>query len=305
MSLHPQAIGPVPDETARVAHTACPKGNPSIVMRDLLGPLYEDKHFVTLFPPQGQPALAPWRLALVTIMQFAEGLSDRQAAEAVRIRIDWKYALNLELSDPGFDFSVLCEFRARLLAGKAEHLLLEGLLDHFKTQGLLKARGQQRTDSTHVLAAIRTLNRLECIGETMRHALETLAVVSPAWLRPLVPPEWKERYEHRIQEYRLPKSQTERQALAETIGADGFCLLTAVSDPAAPPWLRELPALETLRQVWIQQFYAPAGPAQWRSSEDLPPAALLIQSPYDVEARYAIKRTTKWTGYKVHVTPDM
>ena len=105
-----------------------------------------------------------------------------------------------------------------------------GLLDHFKTQGLLKARGQQRTDSTHVLAAIRTLNRLECIGETMRHALETLAVVSPAWLRPLVPPEWKERYEHRIQEYRLPKSQTERQALAETDDRQAAALLLAAPE---------------------------------------------------------------------------
>jgi transposase len=100
----------------------------------------------------------------------------------------------------------------------------------------------------------------------------------------------------------LPKSQAERQALAETIGADGFCLLTAVDDPAAPPWLRQLPALETLRHIWIQQFSAPAGPARWRTSEDLPPAALLIQSPYDVEARYGIKRTTTWTGYKVHLT---
>jgi transposase len=116
MTLHPQAIGPVPEETARVARAACPKGNPYLSMRDQLGSLYEDQQFATLFPPQGQPALAPWRLALVTIMQFAEGLSDRQTAEAVRIRLDWKYALNLELSDPGFDFSVLSEFRSRLEA---------------------------------------------------------------------------------------------------------------------------------------------------------------------------------------------
>jgi transposase len=208
MTVHPQAIGPVPEETARVARAACPKGNPYLAMRDLLGPLYEDEHFAALFPPQGQPALAPWRLALVTIMQFAEGLSDRQAAEAVRVRLDWKYAITLELTDPGFDFSVLCEFRARLLAKGAEHLLFETMLDHFKARGLLKARGQHRTDSTHVLAAIRTLNRLECVGETMRHALESLAVVAPVWLLQQARPEWKERSEHRIQEYRLPESQS-------------------------------------------------------------------------------------------------
>src|SRR5215472_6846356 len=302
MTLHPHSIGPVPEETARIAHAACPKGNPYLQMRDLLGTIYDDQLFAALFPPQGQPALAPWRLALVSIMQFAEGLSDRQAAEAVRIRIDWKYALNLELSHPGFDFSVLSEFRARLLAGHGEQLLFETMLEQFKTHGLLKARGHQRTDSTHVLAAIRTLNRLECVGETMRHALEALAVVAPAWLLEQVRPEWKERYEHRIQEYRLPASKADRQALAETIGADGFSLLAALADPATPAWLREVPALEILRRVWIQQFYASAGPVQWRSNDDLPPAALLIQSPYDVEARFGVKRTTTWTGYKVHLT---
>src|SRR5260370_22273049 len=109
MTLHPQVIGPVTEETARVARAACPKGNPYLALRDLLGPLYEDQHFAALFPLQGQPAFAPWRLALVTIMQFAEGLSDRQSAEAVRVRLDWKYALNLKLADPGFDFSLLCE----------------------------------------------------------------------------------------------------------------------------------------------------------------------------------------------------
>jgi transposase len=258
-------------------------------MRDLLGTLYDDQLFAALFPPQGQPALAPWRLALITIMQFAEGLSDRQAAEAVRIRIDWKYALNLELSHPGFDFSVLCEFRARLLVGHAEQLLFETMLDQFKTHGLLKARGHQRTDSTHILAAIRTLNRLECVGETMCHALEALAVVAPDWLLEQVRPEWKERYEQRIQEYRLPASKTDRQALAETIGADGFSLLAALTDPATPAWLREVPALEILRRVWLQQFYASASPVQWRSNDDLPPAALLIRSPYDVEARFGVK----------------
>jgi transposase len=302
MTLHPHAIGPVPEETARVAHAACPKGNPYLHMRDLLGTLYDDQQFAALFPSQGQPAFAPWRLALVTIMQFAEGLSDRQAAEAVRVRLDWKYAINLELTDPGFDFSILCEFRTRLLTKGAEQLLFETMLAQFKTQGLLKSRGRQRTDSTHILAAIRTLNRLECVGETMRHALESLAVVAPAWLLQQVRPEWKERYEHRIQEYRLPESKAERQALAETIGADGFALLTAMSDASAPTWLREVPALETLRRVWIQQFYAPDGPVRWRSNEDLPPSAVLIQSPHDVEARYGTKRTMNWTGYKVHLT---
>jgi transposase len=130
------------------------------------------------------------------------------------------------------------------LGGHAEQLLFETMLDQFKTHGLLKARGHQRTDSTHVLAAIRTLNRLECVGETMRHALEALAIVAPAWLLQQVRPEWKERYEQRIEEYRLPASKAERQALAETIGADGFSLMAALADPVTPAWLRQVPALE-------------------------------------------------------------
>jgi hypothetical protein len=100
-----------------VARAAFPKGNAYLRMHDELGRLYADRDFAALFPTRGQPALAPAQLALVTLMQFAENLSDRQAADAVRARIDWKYALCLELEDPGFDASVLCEFRARLLAG--------------------------------------------------------------------------------------------------------------------------------------------------------------------------------------------
>ena len=136
--------------------------------------LFEDEDFATLFARDGQPALSPVRLALVLILQFMEGLSDRQAAEAVRSRIDWKYLLCLELSDPGFGYSVLSEFRDRLISGSVEDLVLTKLLAHFRQQGFLKGRGQQRTDATHVLGAIRTLNRLEFVGETMRHAFEYL-----------------------------------------------------------------------------------------------------------------------------------
>ena len=117
MSLKPMPIGPVPELTAYVARAAFPDGNPYLAVRDVLGTFYDDQRFAALFPDRGRPAEAPWRLALVTVLQFAEGLPDRQAADAVRGRIDWKYALGLELTDPGFDFSVLCEFRSRLLAG--------------------------------------------------------------------------------------------------------------------------------------------------------------------------------------------
>jgi transposase len=186
--LRPMPIEPVPPETARIAHAAFPKGHRYLRLADELDTLFTDEAFGTLFPTHGQPACPPWRLALVTILQFAEGLSDRQAAHAVRSRIDWKYVLRLELTDPGFDASVLSEFRTRLLAGSAEFLLFDRLLTWCRDRRLVKARGRQRTDSTHILAAVRALNRIEVVGETMRHALNTLAVAAPEWLRAVSPP---------------------------------------------------------------------------------------------------------------------
>ncbi len=169
MSLQPEPVGPVPEATARVAQAAFPKGNTYMQLRDVLGVIYADASFAPLFARCRRPAESPWRLALVTIMQFAEGLSDRQAAEAVRARIDWKYALGLELTDPGFDFSVLCEFHARLIQGAAEQLLLDALLTACKERGYLKARGRQRTDATQVLGVLRLLSRLEQVAETLHH----------------------------------------------------------------------------------------------------------------------------------------
>src|SRR5512144_3003678 len=111
MSLHPHAAYPIPAETQRVARAAFPRGNGYLHVIDALDALYQDEQFANLFSARGQPAASPARLALVTILQFAEGLSDRQAAEAVRSRIDWKYVLGLELTEAGFDFSILSDFR--------------------------------------------------------------------------------------------------------------------------------------------------------------------------------------------------
>ena len=155
MSLRPQVRPAVPEETRRVARAAFPKGTLCLRIADALGPVYQDSQFATLFPRRGQPAEAPGRLALAVVLQFVENLSDREAADAVRGRIDWKYALGLTLSDPGFHHTVLSEFRTRLVEGKAELLLLDTLLRRLQEQGLVKARGRSRTDSTHVLAAVR------------------------------------------------------------------------------------------------------------------------------------------------------
>lgn len=303
MTLHARDRFTIPEETVRVAREAFPKGNVYMTMRDELGAWYQDSGFAPLFTShRGRPAESPGLLGLVTVMQFAEGLTDRQAAEAVRARIDWKYALGLRLDDPGFDFSVLSEFRDRVIAGGAEHQLLDDMLERFKGRGLLKARGRQRTDSTHILASIRRLNRLECMGETLRAALNALAVVVPDWLREQVTPEWFERYGARFEQYRLPQGKAERQRLAEAIGADGYGLLSAIYADTAAPWLREIPAVETLRRVWVQQYYVQEGQVKWRAAKDLPPSKQLISSPHDVEARNRTRRSHNWTGYTVHLT---
>ena len=313
MSLHPHPLEPVPEETARVARGAFPKGHPYLTFRDALGTIFQDEDFTALFPAWGQPGLPPWRLALVTIMQFRENLADRQAAEAVRARIDWKYLLSLALTDPGFDFSVLSEFRDHLLAGSAAEILLDKLLERCRALGLLTARGQQRTDSTHVLAAIRVLNRLELVAETLRAALNAVATVAPDWLQAITPLAWYERYSRRIEESRLPREPAQRDAYAQTVGEDGFHLLDALDALAAPQGLREFPIIATLRQTWQRHYERSTGevpphghPAvsgvRFKPNRALAPAAEGLESPYDPEARYRQKRDTQWTGYMVHVS---
>jgi transposase len=302
MCLHPNPIPPVPEETLRVARAAFPKGNRYLQMRDVLGSIYTDDMFADLYPAKGQPAEAPWRLALVTVFQFVEGLSDRQAAEAVRGRIDWKYALSLELTDAGFDASVLSEFRSRLVAHAASERVLQVLLEQFKAQGLLKARGKQRTDSTHVLGAVRLLNRLELVGETLRAALEDVATVAPPWLQSWVPPEWIERYGRRIEEGRLPKGLAERQQYAAQVGTDGVRLLARMQEAETPEAVRALASMQELALVWQQQFEQQADAVRLRNKDTLPPNAQRHDSPYDPEVRYSTKRDLHWVGYKVHLT---
>jgi len=307
MTLHPRPLPPVPSATATAVQAAFPKGNLSVDLRAEFGALYTDELFADLYPAQGRPVeVAPWRLALVLVMQYLEGLTDRQAADAVRRCLDWKYALSLELTDPGFDFTLLHDFRERLLAHDAAPRLLDTLLAACQARGLLTRRGTQRTDSTHILAAVRTLHRLECVLETLRLVLDRLAAVAPDWLQARVPEAWYERYGARAEHFRLPKEATKRRALAETAGADGYQLLAWLAAPDTPPSLRALPAVEVLRRVWLQQFYRCREPEtdtlRWRATDECPPPGLLIHSPYDLEARYGTKRGMHWIGYKTHLT---
>ncbi len=310
MSLRPQPpLPPVPDDTARVARAAFRRGNPYVLLRDQFGALFDDADFADLCPKLGQPAYAPWRLALVTLMQFREGLSDRQAAEAVRSRIDWKHVLALDLSDAGFDFSVLCEFRARLLQHGVTERLLTRVLDAAREGGLLKGRGRSRTDSTHVLAAVRDLNRVELLAETLRAALNAIATTAPDWLRALSPPEWHERYDRRIEEVRLPEAGSKRDAYVAQVGADGFVLLDALDGVGTPESLCSLSEIDVLRRVWARHFERADGDADGHAPQDVRLRQVKnrgpgdrIESPYDADARFRTKAAMGWTGHMAHFT---
>jgi transposase len=301
MSLKPSVIEDVPKETARIARAAFPKGNLYISMRDELGTLFADSDFTALYPTRGQPAFAPWRLALITVMQFLENLSDRQASDAVRSRIDWKYALSLELTDSGFDYSVLSNFRERLLRTDPQSMLLDRVLEKLRAKKLLKERGKQRTDSTHVLAAIRTMNRLELVTETMRAALNELASIAPEWTASIAPTEWFTRYSQRIEDTRLPRGEKAREEFALAVGRDGFLLLELINEQQ--PDLLKLEKVNTLQRIWERHYSRnETGEVCWRKNSDLSRAATAIESPYDIEARHSNKREFSWTGYKVHLS---
>ncbi|NIY65468.1 transposase IS4 family protein [Streptomyces malaysiensis] len=300
--MQPQEPGEVPVETVRVARAAFPKGSLAIRVRDELGVLFTDEQFAGLFPVRGKPAWSPGRLGMVLVLQFVEGLTDRQAAEAVRARIDWKFALGLELTDPGFDFSVLSEFRDRLAGADGGRGVLDAILAAAQEKGLVAAGGKMRTDSTHVLSSARELNWLEQVGENLRAALKAVARNEPDWLSARVLPDWFKHYASRIEDSRFPKAQVKRVEVGRRIGADGMHLLRMVWADEAPVALRALPQVEVLRQVWVQHFHLVEGEVERRVPKDRPPGAKRLVNPYDPEARNSVKRDTMWLGYKVRLT---
>ncbi|MFI0451257.1 IS1182 family transposase [Actinomadura sp. 6N118] len=328
----------IPAETVRTAWAANPAGTAAMWIRDRLAGLFTDDDFAGWYPVDGRRGLSPVMLALVSVLQYAENLTDRQAALAVRCRIDWKYALGLALTDPGFDHSVLSEFRDRMAEGDRADELLAVMVDRLVAAGLVKRRGRVRTDSTHVLAAVRRLNRVELVGETLRAALEELAGAAPEWLAGLITPEWADRYGRPIRYDRLPRGGDELVAWALRTGKDGMRLLCAIYTAGAPPRLRELPQVQVLRQVWVQQYWTQEnGDLAWRGpkstrdrqsrrnmprrapttasdgrpdpvSARVPWSGMEIVTPHDPEARYCRKtgptassaNKAEWIGYRDH-----
>lgn len=303
MTLHITSDFQIPTETTTIALSAFPKGNKYIKLRNTIGSIFTDEDFIDLYPKRGQPALAPWRLALVTVLQQGEGLSDRQAADAVRARIDWKYLLGLKIDDAGFDHSVLSEFRDRLISNSAEERILDKILGHCLQLKILKSGGKQRTDSTHVLACVRNLNRFELIGEVLRATLNEISGIEPEWLKGVAKEDWYKRYANRIENFRLPSTDAKKQEFADFVGEDGHHLLEKILDPDAPVKLRYLDKVNSLKLAMKRHFKKDdEGNIVFKSNKEVHQSEEKIESPYDTEARFRTKRDTSWTGYAVHLT---
>jgi transposase len=302
---------PVVAAAVRAIYGSRKGGRPlAVEARDRLGEWLRDEDFAAAFGARGRPGWSPSRLALVTALQRVEDLTDRMAAEQVRTRLDWKYLLGLALDDPGFDHTVLAEFRARVAGAGLEAAALGALLERLAADGLVKAGGKQRTDSTHVIAAVAALNRLELAYESVRAALEALAAAHPGWTAGVLAPGWDRRYAAPVTGWRSPPKK-QQDELAVAYAKDGYALLEAVYDKASPAWLAELPAVDTLRRVLLQNYtrsVSADGTEVVRRREKepegdgLPPGRSRIASPYDPDARWGAKRERSWLGYKLHVT---
>lgn len=309
--MQPRSRVQIPEQTVLVAQAAFPKGSVAMSARDHLGEVFTDEQFTAAFGVRGAPAESPGALALVTALQFTENLTDRQAAQMVARAIDWKYALGLELTDPGFDASVLSKFRTRLVEHGLHEQVFTRMLSVLAGQGLIGAGGKQRTDSTHVIGSVRDLNRLELAGESVRACLEALSVAAPDWLATVIDVgEWAHRYGPRVDSWRLPGSAAKRDRLAHIYGADAVALLRAVFDPQVPVWLADISAVQTLRVMLVQNYLITTDNRgrevirrREADTDGLPPARHRITSPYDLDSRWAAKGDDLfWNGYKVHLT---
>jgi transposase len=311
MSMQPQPWPEPADDVAQAVQAmfAGRRAPLAVVVRDELDEVFADAEFAEAFAVRGQPGWSPGRLAMITVLQAAENLTDVQAAAAVRLRLDWKYLLGLSLADRGLDASVLSEFRARVVEHGLEARVLDLLVVRLVDKGLLKARGKQRTDSTHVLAAVRQLNQIELVGESVRAGVEALAAADPDWVAVRLDASWQRRYGARVDSWRMPASKTKRVALGADYARDGSTLLRAVWDPASPPWLAHLPAVEVLQRVLIQNMVVTVDRGgrevirlREADTDGLPPGRCRIVSPYDTDARWGGKRDLAWPGYKLHIS---
>ena len=299
MCLKSQSPWPMPAETGRIGKRLLKENDPYRLIGDQLFEKWKEEEFVDLYSSEGKPGYSPVILAFVSVFQFMERLADRQAAQALRMRLDWKYALHLPLEDSGFDFSVLSEFRDRLIEGKAEQRVFEKLVEAIRGMGLIKEHGKQRTDSIAMLTKVRRLCRVETVVETLRLAIVAIVDTDREWSEEIIPPSWEEKYGERFVRQRY--SEKEWKEYEEKIGEEGQWLLKRLENGGAPAELQNLPEVQVLKTVWAQQFREEGGQMAYTDLKKYD-GHTQIQSPHDPEARYSCKRHFKWVGDKVQVT---
>jgi len=297
MSLQWSLSRQVPADTTAIGRAVLKEDNVYRQIGDRFDELFpSEAEFASLYDTRGRGAMPPLLMALVTVFQMLEKVPDRLAAEYVASRIDWKYALHLPLAYAGFDWSDLLAFRKRLWEHQQERVLYDHFLAKLQDLGLIKPRGKQRSDSTHVLAVVERLSQLELVCESIRVALCAVSELAADWVRQMLPASFQEAYSHPQSEYGLSQAQV-RNRLVQA-GQDGFWFLAQL-EHAVPAWLCALPAVATLRRVLEQQFpQGPSGPP----AEKRPTGQGVIESPHEPEARYSTKRGQGWIGYKVQVT---
>ena len=299
MCLKAQAPWPMPRETATVGEALLKADSPYRLVGDKLFAHLSDTDFADLYSSEGKPGISPVILAFVTVFQFMERLPDRQAAEALRMRLDWKYALHLPLTYAGFDYSVLSEFRDRLLAHAAEGRVFDHLVSEFRAWGLLTERGRQRTDSIAMLTKVRRLSRLELVVETLRVAVGAVLTADRTWSEHIIPPSWEAQYGERFVMQRHPRE--EWATYDQQVGPDGQWLLERLGEADVPAVIQALPEVQILKTVWTQQFQETGEKVVYQAGSTYDGYAQ-IQTPHDPDARYSKKRMQEWVGGKVQVT---
>ena len=298
MSLKPKPPRRLPEDVARLEPLLA-KDSLYRFIGNTLYEKYDEADFADLYHTEGQPGVSPVLLAFVTVFQFLEKLSDRMAAEAVRVRLDWKYALHLPLDYAGFHYSVLSEFRTRVIHHQAEARLFDSVVKQLQELGLVKQRGRQRTDSLAISSKVRDLTRLEQLVETVRLALCALLKADPAWTRTNVPVSWEELYGKRCVSQKM--THAERQAAMKRVGPDGQWLLERLQAEGTPVILRELPEVAVLTQTWQQKFEIVEEVLVLRKPGPFD-GETTIATPHDPDARYSEKRGQGWVGHKLQVT---
>jgi transposase len=299
MCLKPQPPRAIPAATASLVAGLFDDGEVYQFIGDVLFDQFRDEDFADLYPPDGQPSISPVLLSFVTIFKALEDLSDRMTVYCLRFRFDWKFALHLPPEYKGFDHTVLSEFRKRLLTHEAESRVFNAIFAQLKQLGFYKQRGIQRTDSLSIYTHHRRLKRIELCVETMRTVIKELLHRAPDWTRTTLPTEWEERYAKRCKAERL--SDEERDSLSVIVGDDGAWLLDRLEQDDATD-LRELRAVETLRDVWAVHYERGLGDHMRWTENTTRGGTEIVETPHDPDAHWASKRGQDWVGYKLQVT---